>query len=49
MLFNILNKIYVNKANGKVKMKMKVNVKVKSLCLTKHHATKTYCGVEVEV
>jgi hypothetical protein len=29
-------------------MEVKVKVKVKlSLCLTKHHAMKTYCGVEV--
>jgi hypothetical protein len=36
------------KTEVKVKVKVKVNVKVKlSLFLTKHHAMKTYRGVEV--
>jgi len=30
-----------------LRIKIKIKVKVKSLCLTKHHAMKTYWGVEV--
>jgi hypothetical protein len=38
--------VYYPTSHKKVKVKVKVKVK-SSLCLTKHHAMKTYWGVEV--